>query len=66
MAIALTLGGVGQRLRGYAPGSDVGLALGMLALLAVLVVPLPTMLLDDPAATVAERRDHTADPIARQ
>ncbi len=46
MAIALTLGGVGQRLRGYAPGSDVGLALGMLALLAVLVVPLPTMLLD--------------------
>jgi len=46
MAITLALGGFGERLRRYAPGSDVGLALGMLALLAVLVVPLPTMLLD--------------------
>ncbi len=46
MAVPLTLGGVGERLRGFVPGSDVGLALGMLALLAVLVVPLPTMLLD--------------------
>ena len=44
--MTLTLGGVGQSLRAYAPGSDVGLALGMLALLAVLVVPLPTVLLD--------------------
>ena len=39
---SLTLG----QLRAYTPGSDVGLALGMLALLAVLVVPLPTVLLD--------------------
>ena len=46
MAVPLTLGGFGQSLRAYAPGSDVGLALGMLALLAVLVVPLPTVLLD--------------------
>ena len=46
MAIALAFNDVGQRLRKYAPGSDVGLALGMLALLAVLVVPLPTVLLD--------------------
>ena len=34
------------RLRQYAPGSDVGLALGVVALLSVLVLPLPTMLLD--------------------
>src|SRR5277367_5713454 len=33
-------------LRQYAPGSDVGLALGVVALLSVLVLPLPTMLLD--------------------
>jgi flagellar biosynthesis protein FlhA len=46
MAVPLTLGGFGERLRGFVPGSDVALALGMLALLAVLVVPLPTMLLD--------------------
>jgi flagellar biosynthesis protein FlhA len=46
MTIALTLGDFGERLRRYTPGSDVGLALGMLALLAVLVVPLPTVLLD--------------------
>jgi len=42
----LGLGAIGDKLRAYAPGSDVGLALGMLALLAVLVVPLPTVLLD--------------------
>ncbi len=30
----------------WLPGSDVGLALGVIALLAVLVVPLPTVLLD--------------------
>ena len=30
----------------YAPGSDVGLALGVIALLSVLVLPLPTMVLD--------------------
>jgi flagellar biosynthesis protein FlhA len=34
------------RLRQYSPGSDVGLALGVVALLSVLVLPLPTMLLD--------------------
>ena len=39
-------GSFGQRVLGWAPGSDVGLALGMIALLAVLVVPLPTVLLD--------------------
>src|SRR3978361_1317956 len=33
-------------LRQYAPGTDVGLALGVVLLLAVLVLPLPTMLLD--------------------
>ena len=32
--------------RRYAPGSDIGLALGVVALLSVLVVPLPTVLLD--------------------
>jgi flagellar biosynthesis protein FlhA len=34
------------RLRGFAPGSDVGLALGVVALLSVLMLPLPTFLLD--------------------
>ncbi len=34
------------RMRRFAPGSDVGLALGVVALLAVLVLPLPTALLD--------------------
>src|SRR5277367_4222284 len=33
-------------LRQYAPGSDVGLALGVVALLSVLILPLPTLLLD--------------------
>jgi flagellar biosynthesis protein FlhA len=33
-------------LRQYAPGTDIGLALGVIMLLAVLVLPLPTMLLD--------------------
>ncbi len=32
--------------RRYAPGSDIGLALGVVALLSVLVLPLPTVLLD--------------------
>ena len=35
-----------QQLRRFAPGSDVGLALGVVALLSVLVLPLPTILLD--------------------
>ncbi len=34
------------RIRPFAPGSDVGLALGVVALLSVLVLPLPTILLD--------------------
>jgi flagellar biosynthesis protein FlhA len=33
-------------LRQYAPGTDIGLALGVVLLLAVLVLPLPTLLLD--------------------
>ena len=33
-------------LRKYSPGTDVGLAFGMILLLTVLVIPLPTMLLD--------------------
>ena len=32
--------------RRYAPGSDIGLALGVVALLSVLILPLPTLLLD--------------------
>ena len=38
--------GLAQRLRAMAPGTDVGLALGVIALLSVLVLPLPTLLLD--------------------
>jgi flagellar biosynthesis protein FlhA len=34
------------KIRPYVPGSDVGLALGVVALLSVLVLPLPTILLD--------------------
>ncbi len=34
------------RLRQFTPGSDIGLALGVVALLSVLVLPLPTILLD--------------------
>jgi flagellar biosynthesis protein FlhA len=33
-------------LRRYAPGTDVGLALGIFCLLSLLILPLPTMLLD--------------------
>src|ERR1700733_8418081 len=40
------LGDILKRIRQYAPGSDVGLALGVVALLTVLVLPLPTILLD--------------------
>jgi flagellar biosynthesis protein FlhA len=35
-----------NRLRHFAPGSDVGLALGVIMLLAVLILPLPPMILD--------------------
>ncbi|MDA8248322.1 MAG: flagellar biosynthesis protein FlhA [Rhodospirillales bacterium] len=34
------------RLRAYAPGTDVGLALGVVALLSVLILPLPAFVLD--------------------
>ena len=40
------LPGLAAGIRQYAPGSDVGLALGVVALLSVLVIPLPTFLLD--------------------
>src|SRR5450432_954700 len=40
------LPGILGKVRQYAPGSDVGLALGVVALLSVLVLPLPTILLD--------------------
>jgi flagellar biosynthesis protein FlhA len=35
-----------SRLRQFAPGSDVGLAIGVVLLLSLLVLPLPTLLLD--------------------
>src|SRR4051794_27990847 len=38
--------GFGARAKPYLPGTDVGLALGIIALLAVLVIPLPSVLLD--------------------
>src|SRR3954454_12510027 len=41
-----TLLGFGARAKPYLPGTDVGLALGIIALLAVLVIPLPSALLD--------------------
>ena len=41
-----TLSLPGGRWRGYLPGTDVGLALGVVALLSVLILPLPTMVLD--------------------
>jgi flagellar biosynthesis protein FlhA len=34
------------RLRRFAPGSDVGLAIGVVVLLSVLILPLPTLLVD--------------------
>jgi flagellar biosynthesis protein FlhA len=37
---------VTELIRRFAPGSDVGLAIGVVALLSVLILPLPTMLLD--------------------
>ncbi|HYZ61186.1 MAG TPA: FHIPEP family type III secretion protein, partial [Acetobacteraceae bacterium] len=36
----------GARAKPYLPGTDIGLALGIIALLAVLVIPLPSALLD--------------------
>ena len=45
-AALLELQRLTERLRRFAPGSDVGLALGVVVLLSVLVLPLPTILLD--------------------
>ena len=45
-SFAEMLPGLSAGVRRYAPGSDIGLALGVVALLSVLVVPLPTVLLD--------------------
>lgn len=38
--------GLAERLRRFTPGSDVALAIGVVALLAVLILPLPTLLID--------------------
>jgi len=46
VALSPALTALQGRLRGFLPGTDVALALGMIALLAVLVVPLPAVLLD--------------------
>jgi len=40
------LSGLARQWRDYTPGSDVGLAIGVVALLSVLIIPLPTLLLD--------------------
>ena len=49
MATALeawTASPLANRLRRAMPGTDIGLALGVVALLSVLILPLPTILLD--------------------
>src|SRR5271157_3314940 len=46
VALAGFLPAFSARLRQYAPGSDVGLALGVVLLLSVLILPLPTFILD--------------------
>ena len=46
MAEAADMTGILSKLRQFTPGSDVGLALGVVALLSVLILPLPTLLLD--------------------
>jgi flagellar biosynthesis protein FlhA len=43
---ATLLPGWSAKLRSYAPGTDVGLALGVVALLSVLILPLPPFVLD--------------------
>ena len=42
----LTVAGVMGDWRAWMPGSDIGLAVGVVALLSVLIIPLPTILLD--------------------
>ncbi len=44
--IATQLPALTTQVRRFTPGSDVGLALGVIALLSVLILPLPTVLLD--------------------
>ncbi len=46
VALPEPLAALADRLRGYVPGTDVGLAFGVIALLSVLILPLPTLLLD--------------------
>ncbi|HUZ65697.1 MAG TPA: flagellar biosynthesis protein FlhA [Acetobacteraceae bacterium] len=46
MAEVAALGRLGAKLRRFAPGSDVGLALGVVGFLSVLIMPLPPLLLD--------------------
>ena len=46
LVLPAPLAALSARLRGYLPGTDVGLALGVVALLSVLILPLPTLLLD--------------------
>src|ERR1700731_3531848 len=45
-AVADLPAGILATVRQYAPGSDIGLALGVILLLSVLILPLPTLLLD--------------------
>ena len=40
------VGGLRVRLKPWMPGSDIGLATGVIALLSVLILPLPTLILD--------------------
>ena len=46
LLIARPLGQVLGSLRPYLPGTDIGLAVGVVCLLSVLILPLPTVLLD--------------------
>jgi flagellar biosynthesis protein FlhA len=46
IATSSILPAITGRIRQFAPGSDIGLAIGVVALLSVLILPLPTMLLD--------------------
>ncbi len=46
MAAAATLDGFASTLRRYVPGSDVGLALGVVLLLSILILPLPPFFID--------------------
>jgi flagellar biosynthesis protein FlhA len=46
VATSSILPALSGRIRQFAPGSDIGLAIGVVALLSVLILPLPTMLLD--------------------